>query len=717
MENLFSEDPQFRRVQYKKLSDNVREWQQEISALISERLPKDLGLDVKIVFQTVNEERGYAVGTAIAKDTNTERQIGIPVVIKNWHLAPIDLFFSEGKIYPLSDDNIAKIFYQNSLGVGLAPQKSPPNMADDAFADMRHPPLGGKYSYSAPFSMLKLLSGTLGSEDLKLFKRAFVETPSLLGGYHKRGTFDVVVKYAEEKEKPDKQDQINKERTVSVFTIKKDGPDSYRLYSAPDEVYEPVLISTNRQGLRNWLDMRKSELWDYERDPLNIVDKYGHYTLEIPKSPYGEDLGSTGYNLGVHKNPWVFDPLQDDRTVTNISSFGRYAVRDKDGVLAKGWVIPNVVDFDGKKIGTKLFLGKALASIQDRIAGIPVKGDDDDIMLRADRADTGKIGTLVYREGDQVLATAPFQITGVTIFKNLRSLAGFDYKGNQINLILSPNVNGIVPISDNEQKELGPLCGPGKNYIVSAKMFFVRMPRLCDVSGNTDDFKKVALEHFDINPVKVAVGNGRYLFRGGKISKYAKSFQKHAFDFSSLARHEAEFLLRYWGLPQEKTASVLDGVKSKIHLEVHHLHFPPVRAEVKVASDLRITELVRSIRPPIDQLVKIANSITDAQTVDSVLGLGFINEENVSRFAAVKPMLWEVSHMLAKLLLASRLGMEDIPEESARLALMHLQRVIQGIDRLKMLDEEGVDKLSSARTVPKQVGRTFKEATFFGFAR
>ena len=134
MENLFSEDPQFRRVQYKKLSDNVREWQQEISALIAEKLPKDLGLDVAVVFQDVDDEKGYAVGTAIAKDGSSSKSIGIPIVVKAWHLAPIDLFFSESKLYPLTDDNVAKVFYQSSLGAGVASKKPPPNMADDVFA-------------------------------------------------------------------------------------------------------------------------------------------------------------------------------------------------------------------------------------------------------------------------------------------------------------------------------------------------------------------------------------------------------------------------------------------------------------------------------------------------------------------------------------------------------------------------------------------------------
>src|SRR5690606_1247246 len=131
MENLFSEDPQFRRVQYKKLSDNVREWQQEIAALVAERLPRDIGVDVTVVFQQVDDQKGYAVGTAIAAEQGTGKQVGIPIIVKSWHLAPIDLFFCEGKLYPLTEDNLAKIFYQNAVGSSVAPQKAPPQMVDD----------------------------------------------------------------------------------------------------------------------------------------------------------------------------------------------------------------------------------------------------------------------------------------------------------------------------------------------------------------------------------------------------------------------------------------------------------------------------------------------------------------------------------------------------------------------------------------------------------
>lgn len=715
MENLFSEDPQFRRVQYKKLSDNVREWQQEIAALVTEKLPKDLGVDVTVVFQQVDDEKGYALGTGIARDTGTGRQIGIPIIVKSWNLAPIDLFFSEGEIYPLNEDNLAKIFYQNSLGTGLAPKEAPPNMVDDQYAEMRNPPLGGKYSYSAPFSALNLISGTLGADDLKLMKEAVQKTPSILAGYQRNGTIKTLMKYAEEKPKPDQQDEINEQRALDTLTVKKDGPDNYRLYSSTDEVYDPVLISTNRRGAQTMLQLMRAELVDFEKDPMLVADKNGFVTLEGPESPYGKPVTTSSDSsvaLGEHKSPFVFDPLEHDRTAKNIDSFGRYGVRDRDGVLAKGWVIPNVVNFSGAKAANKLFLGKALSAYQGRIAGIPL-ADDADTELAPDRMDTGKTGVLVYREGKDIFATVPFQVTSVTIVKNLRSVGIVDLTGKQANLIITPTIDGIVPIKGDGGGKLVGLLGPKENYFVSAKMFFIRMPKMSQVSDSPDDMKRIAADWLDVNPIKVAMQNGRYILRGAKLKKYAGMqtrkvgmFQKVAFDFNELQRHEAEFLLSSWGLPLVKCAEVLDGVKNRIELHVHHLRMPPLRGMAKEASakDVAIAKLAASIKAPIADLVKIAANLEDAQSVDSVLSLGFVNPENIARFASVKSMIWETSHMLAKLLLASRLGMEDIPEESVRSAIEHLQRVISGLDRLKMLQEQEGTKTAAAKTASRHAG-------------
>jgi hypothetical protein len=105
------------------------------------------------------------------------------------------------------------------------------------------------------------------------------------------------------------------------------------------------------------------------------------------------------------------------------------------------------------------------------------------------------------------------------------------------------------------------------------------------------------------------------------------------------------------------------------------------------------------MRAPMGELVKAAAMLEDADSVDSVLALGFVNEENIERFASVRPMLEEMSGTLAKLLLAARLGIEDIPEEAARSAIANLQRVLDGLSQLEM-----------------QVGQTSARATARGRA-
>jgi hypothetical protein len=731
MNDLFSEDPQFRRVQWTKLSDNTKEWPQEIAALVAEKLPNDLGLDVSCVFQKVDDEKGYALGSAVATDTQSNISIGIPVIVKAWHVAPFDMFFQKGKTFPLSDEALAKAFYQGGLGVAVAPRKPPPTMADDAQAESRIPPMGGKYSYAAPLSMLDLLSGTLGADDIGALRQAAGGDPRVLAAFEKRGMSERLYKWAAEKPKQTAQDKGNKDRALAAMTVKKDSPNQYRIWANSDQAFDPVLITTDRRGLRGMLDMRKASLCDGTDDPFGELDHYGEVTLVPPELEYGADVdgpdgkgvdGSGGYGakLGPRKSPFVFNPLAGDRTIKNIDTFGRWAVRDDDGVLARGWVIPNVVTFDGSATGIKLFLGKALASMQSRIAGIPVN-DDNRITLEPDRPDTGKIGTWVYKDGDRVLATVPFQITSVTVYRDMRALSVVDYKGEQINLIIAPSIDGIVPITSKNSLALGPLLGPKKNFFISAKMFFVRMPRITHISESADDFKKTAAaEYLDPAPLKISVANGRYLFRSPHLSKYAaaapktpaaaamaargavegpsaaqvathaavkpkaQEVVKAAFDFASLSHPEAAFLLSSWGLGREKIAHVLTTARERIVLEVHNLDWKALPTE-KTASEL--SKYTRSLRGDLSSLVKTAAMLDDAESVDAVLSLGFINPENIDRFAAARPMLEEVSSMLAKLLLASRLGMSDIPEEAARSALSQLQRIIEGLAKLKMLKE------------------------------
>jgi hypothetical protein len=226
------------------------------------------------------------------------------------------------------------------------------------------------------------------------------------------------------------------------------------------------------------------------------------------------------------------------------------------------------------------------------------------------------------------------------------------------------------------------------------------------------------------------MANGRYVFRSSNLDKYAgvaraakaakaamgavegKSLKqlaaskvkgtltKAGFDYSSLGRHEAAFLLGVFGLGHQKVAEVLDQAKNRIVVEVHHLKYPELPSQNKTASAL--AGYVRSLKDDVREIVKRAAVLEDASSVDTVLSLAFMNEENIARFAAAKPMLEEVSSVLAKLLLASRLGADDIPEESVRSALGHLQKVIDGLGKLKERGEYE-EKTSGAKLAARRV--------------
>ena len=729
MTDLFSEDPQFRRVQYTKLSDNVKEWPQEIAALVSEHLPTDMGLDVSVVFQKVDQQKGYAIGTAVVRHPNAPKQVGVPIIVKAWHVAPFDMFFQENKLHPLTEDGLARAFFSANVGAGLAPVKPPPQMQDDQGFESRFPPIGGKYA-----SVTEAILPVRGEADIAALRAAVEVNPQVLAKFAHHQTFDRLQKWAAKKETA--EEELEAERATKIMTVKKDGPDQYRVYANNDHVFEPVLIHTDRRGLAALFEMRGARLHG-GHDPMQNVDRNGEVTLTRPEEPYGKPLdgpkgkgvdGSGGYGaqLGERKNPFVFNPLQDDRTVVQAEELGRYGVTDRSGVLAKGWVLPNVVTFDGKPAGMKLFVSRALAAMQTRIAGVPL-GDEPMITLPTGDLEAGKLGTLVHVEGKKCLATIPFTVLGVTVYQGEQSIAIVDSKGARMNLIPSPRVDGIVPIGDS--KVLGPLLGPGRNYLVPAQLLFVPFPKLTSVSENADGFRKLAAENvLDARPLKVSVANGRYVFRGGELGKYAAAgllggagavlrkgrslastvalksadasrkikamVEKAAFDTAALERHEAEFLLASFGLEHAKIAHVLDGAPSHVVLEVHHLRYPSLPGTTKTASP-RVRALVEHMRPQMATLVKTAAMLEDADAVDSVLSLGFVNEENIARFAAVRPMLEEVSGVLAKLLLGARLGIEDVPEEAARSAVVNLGRVIDGLGQLAMLAEQ--DRASAAR--------------------
>ena len=82
--------------------------------------------------------------------------------------------------------------------------------------------------------------------------------------------------------------------------------------------------------------------------------------------------------------------------------------------------------------------------------------------------------------------------------------------------------------------------------------------------------------------------------------------------------------------------------------------------------------------------VKIASAIDDPEAVDNVLSLNFINDDNLSEYVDEIPTLKKSVTKLASMLVASRMGLADIDEGATKKAIDSLEKVIDGLESIKM---------------------------------
>jgi hypothetical protein len=393
-----------------------------------------------------------------------------------------------------------------------------------------------------------------------------------------------------------------------------------------------------------------------------------------PKEQTGEKRNyGVGRPLGQHGEIFLYDEKEGQGSPQSCDKFGIYGVKDAAGVTSYGYIFPDVVNFDSKKVGIKLFVGKAVSAAQPRITGI--HEPHREVELADTEPDPGKTGTLVYIEEGKALATAPFRIVSSMMHGDTRTVKVKDFHGNNVALTFSPNAEGMTKI----QKSKSMMTGDN-TYVIPAKMRFVELAATKKLATSPGEHKKYASGAQDANPLRVMRSNDKYVFRGD-LSKYA-NVNGVSFDFSNLSHGQAKFMLASFGCPSEKIAAVLKR-EPGLPVEIHGLTFPKVASEI--SEDTAEADYIRSLRV---NLVKVAAMMEEGEVVDAALSLGFINPENVGKFIESIPKLTECVSLLSKLLLAARLGMKNIPEDATTSGIQSILKVIDGLRRLGLMKTE-----------------------------
>ena len=655
--NLFMDAPEMHDVSMHQLSQDIASWPQDIVQKLREVVPDTAGLSVQVKFMKKDEENGTATGSI--EITSPDKKAVVPVIVKDFMMYPLDVMIANQKLLPFTPDYFQSIFSNNEIfdKIEEYPQFGGLGRFEDAnLWNAIYPPSLGRYAYaSGPYPMLEEIAQTI---DGSSFKDIILGDEKVAAMFYRNGHRELIKKLAHLQPVNMNEFRQGVDNLVpkGVAMLRAEGPNKYNLVSSPDSRFHPGITTLDRDSCAKFL----SKLCDKVHDDINDVDQNGEKLLRVPPPEDG-----------------VFLAGEDKDVIEKADSFDHYSLKGKTGVSFEGVVIPRVISFEQKPVDLKIFLGKNMSSIQPEFYGVRLKNSR--FRPESQMPKAGQTGTFIYQPDEShALATIP-----VTI----KSVFAHSIKGSQLIIEACDMMGAPYKLKMNNDMGLQQITRlPDGSYCLPGKMKWVPMEQMGALTDSAESYAvKTAATRMTNRPVTVIdTGYGQYSMRG--VDKYAAAA---GWDKTNMPSWQTKFLLSFMGAGEEKIARILKSAEARGHAEVHGLRFPPLHVE-KVAEAL---PLAKAMQERADQfrsnLVKEASYMENSQTVDALLSLNFVNPENIAKFVGKLPHFKATISQLASCLIASRLGMKEIPEQAASTAMQRLIEVVNGLEGLRGTQEIG----------------------------
>jgi hypothetical protein len=656
-------------------------WAETIISTVREKLPSTKDMSLKVSFLKKDEELGTATGSVEILNRKLNKTVYVPIIAKNFKMSPLDVLMVPDKkeesgfdVLPLTQDYFENILFNNKVFDHLGkPLDRMRQLYGNTQGNLFFPPnYRNIYASAQIFDAIK---DTVWKSDADAVINTIKQNPEVLVGYEKRSNLDILKKIAQVKGAEASKENLIK----NISIIKKDLSDNYKVTTVSDQAFDPIIESIDEQELHHDL----KDKVERPEDTIHEVERNGEKMLFSELSPQ-----STAMVYGGGDLPQNYQNVNEQPQLVKV--FGAYKVQDKNGVFHKGVVVPNMIDFNMKVLPHKVFLSCQKSAFQDSIAGIPIEGESPMRILTFREPEVGVTGTFVVFNDTNALATYPITIRSMMKEGGYCNIIATDLSGKTIK-IKKDNWGGCDPLSSQEEKkrpfaskpELQKITKVKDFYIMPGKFKFVPMDNLTSLTENVIIHSlKTAASVMDGAPVRVIhTGYSQFAVKGPDMTKMASKLN---WDTTNLSASQTVFLLAAKKCPLEKIAGALKIAgkigESSIHGLPRVTWGEKVRAEqTKIASS--ILKIVNGLKA---NLVKEASFFEDSQVVDSVLSLNFINPQNVNKFVNFIPVYEQTIKMLAQTLMASRLGMSEIPEQSTSTAMFKMIDVVKGLKRLEL---------------------------------
>ncbi len=634
-----------------KLSDNVDNWQREVSSEIFKYLPFLADYSVNVMIQRANPERGYAYGSAQVVNKSDSPPTGkttpvvIPIIVTDRMLKPLDVFFHGDKAYPLSEDRVRALLFDHRTF-----ETSDRKPTDQGMVDQLYPPIRTNYGYGAGVttgaaaggagfgkfaSLIELIAPTITDDEAQSFVSRLTNDDQLATAVFTNDAFAKAAAALVDAERV----PVTKTAQLLVSSIK------------------PTVVQFIKQASGNfkikWANAEAFSPQEQDVTPSEAESMAGTEAVQGMQPDQAATLGTEQAK-----------PPLDTPDKVSIQEFGQYQVRvEETGQDAIGWVLP-VIDFNQNNIGLLLFTDGQSYSLQSSMAGSRVGNDINDIPLADPQGD----GSFIYVRSDgSAVALPPVTIQNQVSDEqgNMGYICNTAF-GDQIVLHLTPGLQTIEPMSEGA-------------YGIPEDMHFTPLGQAVHITGSTEAAS--AVKEAQAAPRRAYIrstAKDEFHLDGLPFHKLAKDRR------TWLSPHDAEFLLVAAGLDQhgarEKLAaavksgmSIADGLNTITPLD--HVH----RESVKQAEAM-LQNFPFHLRK---DTVKIAATLEDTETADNILALSFLNPENLSIFASYLPQLDDTAQKLAEMLVAARFGMKQVDEGALERAMKNLEEVIVGIKAIQ----------------------------------
>jgi hypothetical protein len=633
-----------------RLSDNVDNWQQEIMQEAYKQCPFLSEFTPAVVLDKVDEERGFAFGSvevrpksAMTVEERNEAGLGIahiPVVVKEQMLSPLDVFLCGKKYFHMTEARLREALFRPEPFDAARLRPYDPSLINDL-----QPPLRAGY-------------GGFGGGGVKMGSVELENIP-LLPTLHGRVRQDHIDRLKVASKEPSLQAAIVNadEGVIAAFRS--------ALGITPLDLSKSAEMVANR--IRPTVVQLKKLATNRARVKWASADLFAPQQEDVPMSVAQDLAGDADITKQLESDGTVtMSPDANVKQTMELEEirvadmFGLWKVQDHTGNSMIGWVFPQLLSLDLQPMPLSLFSNGSQHAVQEHVAGMPA-GKSTDLPKSVPQG----YGSLYYIDHGTAKAFVP-----MTVQSTMRTPTGLKYlaqndMGEQVTFSFGDGLK--VPVKVGQLEYVVPTTF---NWMpLRGKTELVEDPTLFSKMGSASKTGRV----------EILGDQDVFSFRGPAISKVAEAHTKF------IDHDKAMFLGVALGMAPGFCKQALVRASTGECVSVEGLKVLGSVAEKMAGIRETLKKELSELDPPIHNyfLAKEASVLDDALTADKILGLGFLNAENVSTFIDLLPALNAASSKLAEMLVAVRIGLKQIPEIAVERMLAALEDVIRGLRSLQ----------------------------------